>query len=56
MTSSSTRDLGSLNNSAKQGDNTGAKRAWVKPELQQLSIREALTGVHTVPEGTTTGS
>ena len=31
-------------------------RTWVKPTLERLSLKQALTGVGVVPEGATVGS
>lgn len=54
---SSTDSLGSQNNPTKPNENTGARRAWVKPELQQLSIRQALMGCNGgMPDSTNSNS
>ena len=55
--------IDSTSNSGKLGEEEAAQvesvrvaRTWVKPTLERLSLKQALSGPQSVPEGGTFGS
>jgi hypothetical protein len=52
----STSNSDDLRQEVAQGQSFRAARTWVKPTLERLSLKQALTGNPVVAEGLTAGS